>query len=311
VTGAAVVNDLPAQGGTNGGVKVEGRNYTDDTSPVADKRFASTDYFRTIGARIIEGRDFNNGDVMNANHVTIVNKAFADKVFPGESAIGKRIEFGWGTTGFQAIVGVVGNVKEQPLGEEMTPSTYLPLDQRTETVMSLVVRSSVDELSLVPAIRRELRGLDAAVPLDEVKPLTEVVSTGVASQRLTTVLLTLFSVAALLLAAIGLYGVISYSVVQRTQELGIRTALGAQRSTLVAGVIREGFAFVIAGMVIGGLVARASATVIASQLFGVTAGDALVYASVAGLLAVVSLIALWAPAVRASRVDPMTALREE
>jgi ABC-type antimicrobial peptide transport system permease subunit len=177
--------------------------------------------------------------------------------------------------------------------------------------MYLIVRSSIPEEGLVPAIRRELKASDNKVPLQDVRSIQQVIDDGVTNQRLMTWLLAAFSMAALALAAIGLYGVISYSVAQRKNEIGIRTALGANRSAIIQMVFGEGLRFVVIGLVAGLIAARASAQVLASQLFGVTVGEPLVYGAVAALLTVVSLLALTAPAARAAWMDPVAALREE
>jgi ABC-type antimicrobial peptide transport system permease subunit len=211
----------------------------------------------------------------------------------------------------QTIVGVVANVREGALAAELSPAIYVPLAQRPSGYMYLIARTSVDEQSIVPALRRVVQSVDGQIPLENIRPLDEVVTAGVATQRLTSSLLEAFAVAALLVAAIGLYGVISYSVAQRTQELGVRAALGAQRSELLTGVLREGLAYVIAGVAIGLFAARGAAQLISSQLFGVRPGEPFVYVSVVLLLGVVSVLALLAPALRASRIDPIIALREE
>jgi predicted permease len=311
VTSAAMSSDVPTQGGTNGGTSIEGRTFPRDKAPISEKRFASVDYFRTIGAHIVAGRNFEETDRITRPHVMIVNEAFAREFFPGESPIGKRVGFNWETTGFQTIVGVVTDFKELGLNEAVPPAMYMPMTQRSSTSMFLVVRSSVAELSLVPAIRRELSALDNQLPLDRVRSFDDVIGEGVADQRLATSLLSGFSIVALVLAAIGLYGVISYSVSQRTQELGIRTALGAQRSDILGGIFREGMTYVAAGVVLGATVARGAAQVISSQLYGVTAGEPTVYLVVAAVLGLVSAFALAFPALRAARVDPIIALREE
>ena len=311
VTSAAMSSDVPTQGGTSGGTSIEGRTFPRGKEPVAEKRFASVGYFRTIGASIVAGRDFFETDLITAPQVVIVNEAFARELFPGESVVGKRIGFDWETTGLQTIIGVVADFRELGLTDAVPPAMYMPMTQRSSTSMFLVVRSSVDEMSIVPAIRRELRGLDDQLPLDRVRSLDDVVGEGVADQRLATSLLSGFSIIALVLAAIGLYGVISYSVAQRRQELGIRTALGAQRSDILAGIMREGMLYVAAGVVLGGFIARGVAQVISAHLFGVTAGEPAVYLLVAAVLGIVSAFALIFPAMRAARVDPIIALREE
>ena len=311
VTSVATAGNLPVAGGPDGSIGIEGRTYEPGKGPHAVKRYVSPTFFRTIESRILAGRDFSPSDKLGSLKVAVVNEAFAKRYYPGESAVGKRIDFSWETTGLQTIVGVVRNVKEQSLAATTEPAVYLPSTQRTSSFMYLVVRASVDELSLVPAVRRELRELDPSIPLDDVRRLDAVIDSDLASPRLMASLLTIFAVTAALLAAIGLYGVISYAVSERSQELGIRTALGAQRTEIVFGVLREAFAFVVVGLVVGAIVARAGAQLISSQLFGVAAGDPSVYVVVMVLLLIVALAAVLEPAIRASRTDPALALRSD
>ena len=207
VTSVATAANLPVAGGPDGSVGIEGRSYEPGKGPHAVKRLVSPTFFRTIESRMLTGRDFSPGDQLGSLKVAIVNEAFARRYFPGESAVGKRIDFSWETTGLQTIVGVVQNVKEQSLAASTEPAVYLPSTQRTSSFMFLVVRASVDELSLVPAVRRELRELDQSIPLDNVQRLEAVIDNDVASVRLMASLLTIFAIAAALLAAIGLYGV--------------------------------------------------------------------------------------------------------
>ena len=311
VTSVATAGNLPVAGGPDGSIGIEGRTYEPAKGPHAVKRYVSPTFFRTIESRILAGRDFSPSDKLGSLKVAVVNEAFAKRYYPGESAVGKRIDFSWETTGLQTIVGVVRNVKEQSLAATTEPAVYLPSTQRTSSFMYLVVRASVDELSLVPAVRRELRELDPSIPLDDVRRLDAVIDSDLASPRLMASLLTIFAVTAALLAAIGLYGVISYAVSERSQELGIRTALGAQRTEIVFGVLREAFAFVVVGLVVGAIVARAGAQLISSQLFGVAAGDPSVYVVVMVLLLIVALAAVLELAIRASRTDPALALRSD
>jgi predicted permease len=292
-------------------VQIAEKNYPLTSLPTAEKRFASRSYFATIGARMVKGRDFNGGDVMTSAHVAIVNRAFVDHLMPGEDPIGKEVDFLYNTSGKQTIVGVVDNVKEQALDAPVIPAIYLPEEQRTSPFMYLIVRSAIPEQGLVAALRRELKAIDPTLPLSDVRSVDDVIGAGITNQRLMMSLLLAFSVSALLLAAIGLYGVISYSVAQRRNEIGIRVALGADRRRIMSMVAREGLGFLAIGLGIGLVAARASAQLLSSQLFGVTVGEPMVYAVVAALLGVVSLIALAAPAMRAARMDPVQALREE
>jgi predicted permease len=310
VSQAGLTSGLPVLGGANGGIGVSGRTYTDADRPIADKRFASVGYFPSIGAQFTKGRDFSPADVATSQQVAIVNEAFVRKVFPNEDPIGKQIDFLWDTKGLQTIVGVVADVREGALDAAIAPAVYVPITQRPDSYLYLTVRSSIDELSIVPALRKTLHDIDSSVPLAEVRTLDEVISSGVTTEKMTTALLVGFAALTLVLAAIGLYGVISYSVAQRTQELGVRAALGAQRSELLGGVFREGMSFVLIGLVVGGLMARGASQLIASRLFGVSPGDPLVFGAVAGLLVAVACGALLLPAMRAARVDPIVALRE-
>jgi putative ABC transport system permease protein len=311
VESVAASSNLPVEGGADGGVPIEGKTYPVGGAPVADKRWVTAGYFHTLGARIVKGREFLASDAMTSQHVAIVNEAFASRYLPNESPIGKRIDFGWNTSGFQTIVGVVANVREGSLSGELKPAVYVPHAQRSSGFMYLIARTSIDETSVVPAIRRVVKEVDSQIPVEDVRPLEEVATAGIATQRFTAFLLQAFAFAALLLAAIGLYGVVSYSVAQRTQELGVRAALGAQRGELLAGVMREGMAFVAIGVVVGLVAARGAAQFISAQLFGVTPGDPTVYLVVPVLLGVVSAVALMAPAMRAAAIDPIIALREE
>jgi predicted permease len=310
VSQAGVTSGLPVLGGANGGINIAGRTYTDANRPIADKRFASAGYFPSIGAQFRRGRDFSPADVATSQQVAIVNEQFVKKFFPGEDPIGKQIDFLWDTKGLQTIVGVVADVREGALNAPISPSVYVPITQRPDSYMYLTVRSTIDELSIVPALRKALHELDSNVPLADVRTLDEAVSSRVTTEKMTTALLVGFAVLTLVLAAIGLYGVISYSVAQRTQELGVRAALGAQKGELLAGVFREGMSFVLVGLVIGGIAARAASQLISARLFGVTPGDPVVFTAVAGLLVAVAVLALLLPAMRAARVDPIVALRE-
>ena len=274
---AAYVNNLPLDGGVNGTVVIEGREFPPDAEPLAEKRIVSPGYFDVLGTPVLAGRAFDQRDRPGAAAVTIVNEAFASRFFPGESALGKRIEFGWEIEGLQEIVGVVADVRERALHLPAQPTTYVPYAQRPEEDGFLVVRASGDPHQLVPALRAAVTTLDPTLPLSEVRTLEAVLAEGLAERRLATSLLGVFSLVSLALAAIGLYAVISYTVLQRRQEIGIRMALGAR----------------------------------GRQVIGVDAADPFTFAGTALLLVAIALLASIVPALRAARLDPSSVLRSE
>ncbi len=310
VQGAAITSSLPVEGGVNGGFTIEGHPFPPNEGPVAEKRIVSANYFRVLGARLIAGRTFDERDVWGAPTVMIVNESFARRWFANESAIGKRVGFDWGLDGVQTIVGVVADMKEDGLDQPPRPAMYVTFAQRAVDGAYLVVRSHSDPLTLVPAIRREVLAIDPARPIDEARTLDDVVTSGLAGTRVSTSLVTLFSAVALVLAAIGLYGVISYAVVQRTPEIGVRMALGARRGHVLALVLRQGLGLLAIGLVAGALGALAAGRLLESQLFGVHSTDGPTFAAVAMVLGAVAAIATAIPALRASRVDPLIALRD-
>ena len=304
-------SSLPVEGGVNGGISIEGRTFPPESEPIVEKRVVSAGYLPAIRARLVAGRGFDARDAAGAPPVVVVNEAFVRRWMGKEAPIGKRVDFAWGTTGMQTIVGVIADMKEEGLSEPPSPALYIPVSQRASDAMYIVVRGPPEPSVLTSAVRREVLALDRDLPVSEVRALSDVATAGLASQRLSMSLLGAFSILALALAAVGLYGVISYAVIQRTQELGIRAALGAQRTDLLRLVLRQGVAFASAGIVAGVVGALASERVIASQLFGVGTGDPATYVGVALLLTGVALVATAIPALRAARIDPLVALRQE
>ena len=311
VRGVALVNDLPVQGGTNGGFGIEGREFPPDAQPMAEKRIVSADYFAVLGARIVEGRAFDQRDVLGAPAVMVVNESFARAHFPGRSAVGQRVGFLWDMEGVQTVVGVVADIREGALDQPVQPAMYVNVFQRSSDAMHVLVRTVGDPLDIVPALRRTVLEIDPNLPITEVRTLPEVVTSGIAGRRLVASLVGIFSIVALLLATIGLYGVISFSVAQRTHELGIRTALGARGRDVVRLVLGQGVALIALGLGTGALIALASGRLIASQLYGIGANDVNTLVGVAAVLALVGVAAAAIPAVRAARIDPMLALRQE
>ncbi|HUQ81167.1 MAG TPA: ABC transporter permease [Gemmatimonadaceae bacterium] len=286
---------------------------------ITDIAMVTPGYFATMGIPMTAGRDFNERDGSGAPVVAIVNQEFVKRYFPNENPIGKRIELGWeqdtAATGGNMtlggeIVGVVGNVKRRGLSQEIFPETYASYMQPTFGNFSVVVRSTADPATVMAGIRAQVRELDRDLPLSGLQQLSELVSASVSRPRFYTTLLGVFAAIALVLAAVGIYGVISYAVSLRTRELGIRIALGATGRQVSRLVLQQGVSLAMAGVVLGGAGAYWLARLLGSLLFGVTAADPLTFVGVAGLLTAIAALACYIPARRAARVDPLLAMRD-
>jgi predicted permease len=286
---------------------------------VTDVAMVTPGYFASMGIPLVNGRDFTDRDGSGAPVVAIVNEEFAKRYFPNENPIGKRIELGWeqdtATTGGNMtlggeIVGVVGNVKRRGLSQEIMPETYASYMQPTFGKLSVVVRSTADPSTVMAGIRAQMRELDRDLPVSELRQLSELVSSSVSRPRFYTTLLGVFAGIALALAAVGIYGVISYAVSLRTRELGIRIALGATGRQVSGLVLQQGVSLAIAGVVLGGAGAYWLARLLGGLLFGITATDPLTFFGVAALLTGIAALACYIPARRAARVDPLLAMRD-
>ena len=288
-------------------------------------RSVSPHYFRVFKIPVLRGRAFTETDTGASARVVMINEAMAKKYWPKEDALGQMIVIGKGLgpqfeEPARQIVAIVGNVRENGLGNAGVGVMYVPQSQMTEGLTALAnsviplswcVRTSTDPSSLRVAIERELHGVDGQMPISRERTMTEVLSGAVARQSFNVVLLSIFAGIALLLAAIGIYGLMSYSVDQRTQEIGIRMALGADRGRMLRVVLREGMTLAVIGVVVGLLLGYAMSRVLASLLFGVKASDPVTFAAVAGILTMVALVATYIPARRATAIDPANALRYE
>jgi len=295
---------------------IQERPLPEGQRPGAPVRIIATDYFKTMGIPVRQGRIFDERDQLNSAPVVIVNERFAQKFFPGENVIGKRIQPGFSAddTGekMREIVGVVGNVKHLSLRNEDSPEMYLPRTQIPFNIMSIVIRTSVSNPSAITnSLRKELVALDSTIPLTSVRVFEEYISRSLARPRFNTLLLSIFAGTALVLTAIGIYGVLAYSVAQRTSEIGIRIALGAGKSSIFRLIVGQAMTLVGISLVLGVAGAFAATRLLNSLLFGVGASDPATFAGIVLLVSAVAFIAAWVPARRATRVDPIIALRAE
>ncbi len=316
VQDAGLINTLPLFKGPTSGFRVEGRPVTTpDKWPSVNYRVVSPNYIRAMGIPVLQGRSYTDRDNENAPLVMIVNQQLAREIFPDENPVGKRITFGGTNTDGQPrwfeIVGVVANVRSLELREEPTAELYFSAQQDLWPAMSLVVRSSVEPSSLSASVRQAVNEVDRSVPVADVKTMDHVVSESITQPRFNLFLLGLFSAVAMLLSAAGIYGVTAYTVTQRTHELGIRIALGAQVGDVLKMILGQGMAVIGIGLIAGLAAAFGLMRLLRSLLFGVGENDPLTFAAITGVLVLVALIACYIPARRATKVDPLVALRAE
>ena len=313
IQSAAVAFPAPLSGANaSGSFSIEGRPSTTRADrPRAALGSVSPEYLRTLGIPLITGRHFTDRDREPGPAVIIVNAAFARRYFPGEDPLGKRLRFDDTKDAWMTIVGIAGDSRNLGLDSDPGPLMYIPYHYFTLPFMSVVVRSAGGTAAVASAVRADVRALDPDLPVDEVRPLKDVVADSVAEPRFRMALLGAFALTALLLAAVGVYGLISYSVAQRTREIGIRVALGARPAQVTVPIMREGLWLAALGVGIGLAGAFAATRLLATFLFGIEATDPLTFAAVTGLLLGVALLACYVPSRRALRVDPLTALRAE
>ena len=319
VVNASVVFQLPLSGsGATTSVEIEGRAVDPSDRPSVVIHMAGPDYFKTMGIPVVRGRDFTERDDLNAAPVLIVNEALARRYFPNEDPIGKRLAPGFSTvpvrddeSGIREIVGVVGDVKHQNLQDPPQPEIYFAQSQMPMSAMTVVVRTAGDPRALQRAVHGVVQSLDKNAPVYTVRTIEQILARSVATPRFNTLLLGLFAAVALILTTVGLYGVISCSVSENTQQIGIRMALGAQRSDVFRLIVGQGVVLTVAGVVIGLGAAFGLTRVMSSLLFGIGSTDAWTFTGVAVLLIFVAGVACYLPARRAMNVDPMVALRQE
>ena len=314
VARAGIASDLPLDG-RNFFISyvIQGRPRPPaNQEPAARIVSITDDYFAALGMKLLRGRAFSTGDRAGAAKVAVVNQEFVKKTFPHEDPIGKYIELGWSDDDDRrggTIVGVVADVKQTGLDAEVDPTVYLPFSQAPRSGLSVAVKAQNDKLALGPTLRSQVRELDGELPMYNLRPMSEIVATSVATERLYMVLLSSFAAVALLLAAVGLYGVIAYAVSERTQELGVRVALGASTGRISRMILGEGLVMSGAGIVVGLGASAAATQVLTKLLFGVKPGDPVTFVAVSFALVAVALAASYFPARRAAKADPLVAMR--
>lgn len=314
VTGVSGVNVPPISGGdSHGQLSVEGRPFPPGDEPSASYRRILPGYFRTMGIPLLRGRDFDSEDGTGDPAVVIVNDALARRAFPdGSDPVGRRIKVGTAPTEpWLTIVGVVGDVHNEGLATGPRLATYEPHPQRPWTTMTIVVRTARDPLTVVGPLREAVRRAGGEIPVYDVTTMPRRIAASLRGRRFILVLLGAFAITALLLAAVGLYGVLAHSASRRTQEFGVRVALGARASGVAGLVLRQGVTLVGLGIAIGMPAAVLLTRSMRALLYDVAPSDPVTLVVVAGLLLAVALIAAWSPARRAARTAPMEALRHE
>jgi len=312
VASVGAVHLLPFGGSNwNPQLVIEGRATEPGVpTPEVDWRVATPEYFRTVGIALRRGRMFTAADDSGSPRVALINEALARRDFAGTDPIGKRVRtFFEGRNGWTSIVGVISDSKDQTLAGAPRPQMYRPFRQAPLLGMSIMIRTTRDPMEIAAAARRAVATVDPNIPLERIRPLADVVSESISQPRLVVVLLATFGALAVVLGAIGIYGVMSYAVVQRTREIGVRSALGATPRDVLSLVIGEALVLAVVGVTLGIVGAVALTGLLRSQLYAISPTDPATFAAAALGLVVVAVLAAGLPAVKAMRVDPAQVLR--
>jgi putative ABC transport system permease protein len=317
VESAGAVLSLPVNSGINGTFtfSIEGKSFENDPDgPSAGFQVTTPEYIETLGIPLLQGRWFTEGDDSEAPDVVVINQALAEKYWPGEDPVGKRMT--WGSPDDEdpawiTIVGVIGNTRHFGLDQEARSEIYQPYLQGSLTYLTLVLKSAVDPATLTAAVRQAVATVDPAQPISAVATMEQVLFDSLGSRRFNMLLLVAFAVTALALAAVGLFGVLSYSVSQRYSEIGIRMALGARSSRVVGRIMREGVGLTLLGLGIGVVGALGLTRLMRSMVHGVSTSDPATFVAGVLLLIAVAAVASCVPALRASRIDPIKVLKAE
>jgi putative ABC transport system permease protein len=318
ISAAGLVSDIPLYGGSSTGFDVDGRTpAVPGQRAMTDYRIINPDYFAAMSMRMVKGRAFNSHDNEAAPGVVIINETLAARFFAGEDPIGQRLDMSGAPKDLREIVGVVADVRNYGVDAEVKPETYVPLRQSAPgylagvtSALTIVIRSTIDPTALAETLREQVQALDKDQPVSSIKTMEWYLADSISQRRFNMILLGVFAGLALVLAAVGIYGVIAYTVTQRTHEMGIRIALGAHGADILRLVFSNAMATTITGIVIGLGAAFALTRLLQSLLYQVTATDPVVFATIPLLLLTVAAIATYLPARRAMKVNPITALRE-
>jgi putative ABC transport system permease protein len=312
---AGATSGLPLSGqGGSGTTTIDTQSIPlENRTPEADRRTATPDYFKAMGIPLVRGRYFETRDIEGTPGVAIVDESLANTYWPNQDPIGKRIHFGAGQSNpsWLTVVGVVRHVHNRTLEARSRVEVYVPENQLPFNGMTLAVRTFGNPLSLVPTIQREVASIDPDLPVYRVRTMNEVMGESLQRRRLALTLLAGFAGLALLLAAIGIYGVTSYGVAQRKTEIGVRMALGANRGQVLGMIMRSGMTTIAIGLLLGVVLSLALTRLMSGLLFSVRATDPLVLTEAALVLVAAGLVAIFIPARRATKVSPMSALRYE
>ncbi len=318
VEAVAAANALPFSGvGGSRTFHIEGREpKRPEDQPEEQLRIVTDGYFQTMRIPVVKGREFTDRDRLSAPRVAVVNEALARKHWPGETPVGRRVAFSRDEPHWYEIVGVVANIKHRGLDAADRPELYVPYRQPlfsnwTVRPMQVVVRTAGDPMIAASTVRQDVARIDAEQPISDVRTMDDRIGRSLAARRFNMVLLAVFASLALTLAGIGIYGIVAYAVTERTHEIGVRLALGAQRRDVMAMIVAQGMAMAAAGAAVGVVSALLLTRLMTSLLFGVSAADPITFAAIPLLLAAVAFVACYLPARRATRVDPLAALRTE
>jgi predicted permease len=308
---SAVAQNAPLGGGILRSVMPEGADTTTRDRILVQVNSVSPGYLATLGVPLLRGRDFTDSDVEGSPKVVVVNEVMAGRFWPGQDPLGKRFKF-FGDDDFTTVIGVARDAKYNAVAEDPTPFIYQPLRQNYSPAAVLHVRAAGDAALLSAAVRREVQQLDPTLSVFDIRTLEDQVTTSLAPVRTNVIMLSAFGILALILASIGLYGVANYSVAQRTREIGVRMALGAQSGSVLRLVLGHGLILVAVGLALGLVAALALTAIIPPDLLPrVSVRDPLTFAATSALLGAVALVASSIPAWRATRIDPLIALRTD
>ncbi len=290
---------------------VEGRDVQSDHSTVVERSSVSPNYFHLLAIPLLRGRLFNDSDNDNTPRVALINQAMAQSYWPNEDPLGKRFKAAKADAPWITVVGVIANARTQSLAQADLPQIYLDLYQTGAKRLAILLRGHLRAAAIADAVREQVQSLDPTLPVSGAQTLNETVSASLAQRRFLMEIVALFALTALLLAGLGIYGVISYIVSERTHEIGIRLALGAERRNILQMVLRQGLWLALTGAAVGLIGALIVSHLMAGLLYGVRPTDPPTFAGVAILLMGIALLACYIPARRAMRVDPIVALRYE